>query len=212
MKQGHNRKFFTIILIFFITMIAIALFNRLTRESISNSATFISAIIGVIAIWYQMKKDADIAKAEFILTLNSNFQDNENIIYIYSKLKEIRDGSNYKFTPEDGRKMGEYIMFFQTIYFMVVEGVIDIRMIDRLFANKFFLFMNNCYVQTYQLKYTSINKPILELYCLWVNYREKNHLPMLYPECMPDKTEKMGSYFLRKKKKLMLKDGIVVDY
>ncbi len=212
MKLGHNRKFFTVILIFFITMISIALFNRLTKESISNSATFISAIIGVIAIWYQMKKDADIAKAEFILTLNSNFQDNQNIIYIYSKLKEKRDGIDYQFSDEDGRKMGEYIMFFQTIYFMVIEGVIDIRMIDRLFANKFFLFMNNCDVQTYQLKYTSINKPILELYCLWVNYRVKNDLPMLYPECMPDKTDIMKSYFLIKKKKLTVNHDKVVDY
>ncbi len=209
MKLGHNRKFFTIILIFF-TMIAIALFNRLTKESISNSATFISAIIGIVAIWYQMKKDADISKAEFILTLNSNFQDNENIIYIYSKLKEKRDGSDYQFTPEDGRKMGEYIMFFQTTYFMVVEGVIDIRMIDRLFANKFFLFMNNRDVQSYQLKYTSINKPILELYCLWINYRVRNNLPMLYPESMPHKT--MNQYFLTGKKKLALNDAMVVDY
>ncbi len=210
MKHGSNRKFFTIILIFFIMMLAIVLFNRLTRESVSNSATFISAIIGVVAIWYQMKKDADISKAEFILTLNSNFQDNDNIIYIYTKLKEKRDGNNVIFTPEDGRKMGEYIMFFQTTYFMVVEGVIDIRMIDRLFANKFFLFMNNRDVQEFQLKYTSINKPILELYCLWINYRVKNDLPLLYPEHMPQNT--MSKYFLKDKKKLALNDALVVDY
>jgi hypothetical protein len=209
LKLGHNRKFFTIILIFFI-MLAIALFNRLTKESISNSATFITAIIGVIAIWCQMKKDADISKAEFILTLNSNFQDNSNIIYIYTRLKEKRDGNNVNFTPEDGRKMGEYIMFFQTTYFMVIEGVIDIRMIDRLFANKFFLFMNNRDVQEYQLKYTSINKPILEFYCLWINYRAKNGLPLLYPEHMPHKT--MSKYFLTDKKKLALNDTMVVEY
>ncbi len=210
MKLGHSRKFFTIVLIFFIMMISIALFNRLTRESISNSATFITAIIGVVAIWYQMKKDADISKAEFILTLNSNFQDNENIIYIYSRLKEKRDGTNVIFTPEDGRKMGEYIMFFQTIYFMVNEGVIDISMVDRLFANKFFLFMNNCDVQEYQLKYTSINKPILELYCLWFNYRVKQNLPLLYSEHMPHKT--MEKYFVTGKKKLSLNDAMLVDY
>ncbi len=210
MKLGHNRKFFTIVLIFFIMMIAIALFNRITKESISNSASFITAVIGVIAIWYQMKKDADISKAEFILTLNTNFQDNENIIYIYSKLKERRDGNDITFTPEDGRKMGEYIMFFQTIYFMVMEGVIDIRMIDRLFANKFFLFMNNRDVQEFQLKYTSINKPILELYCLWINYRKKENLPMLYPEHIPHKT--MDKYFLTNKKKLTLNDAMIVDY
>ena len=211
MKLGHNRKFFTIILISFIMMISIALFNRLTKESISNSATFITAIIGVVAIWYQMKKDADISKAEFILTLNSNFQDNDNIIYIYSRLKEKRDGADIAFTAEDGRKMGEYIMFFQTIYFMVIENVIDIRMIDRLFANKFFLFINNREVQEYQLKYTSINKPVLELYCLWYNYRMKNNLPLLYPEHMPHKT--MSQYFLEdKKKKVKLNEAMVVNY
>lgn len=210
MKLRHNRNFFTIVLTVFIMMLAIVLFNRLTKESVSNSATFISAIIGVVAIWYQMKKDADISKAEFILTLNSNFHDNDNIIYIYTKLKEKRDGNNVIFTPEDGRKMGEYIMFFQTTYFMVVEGVIDIRMIDRLFANKFFLFMNNRDVQEFQLKYTSINKPILELYCLWINYRVKNNLPLLYPEHMPHST--MSQYFLKVKKKLALNDAIVVDY
>jgi hypothetical protein len=184
--------------------------NRLTRESISSSASFITAVIGVIAIWYQMKKDADISKAEFILTLNSNFQDNDNIIYIYSKLKERRDGNAVAITPEDGRKMGEYIMFFQTMYFMIDEGVIDIRMIDRLFSNKFFLFMNNLDVQEYQLKYTSINKPILELYCLWINYRTKNDLPLLYPEHMPHKV--MKEFFVLHKNKLTLNHSMVVNY
>lgn len=210
MKLGHNRKFFTIVLIFFLMMISIALFNRLTKESISDSAAFITAVIGVVAIWYQMKKDADISKAEFILTLNCNFQDNDNISYIYTKLKEKRDGTNYSFTEEDGRKMGEYIMFFQTMYFMIDEGVIDIRMIDRLFSNKFFLFMNNPDVQKYQLKYTTINKPILELYCLWINYRRRNDMPLLYPEHMPHET--MAKYFIDSKNKVKLNEAVIVSY
>ncbi len=210
MKQRHSRKFLTIVLIFIIMMVTIALFNRFTQESISNSASFTTAVIGVIAIWYQMKKDADISKAEFILTLNTNFQDSENIVYIYSKLKEKRDGNDITFTPEDGRKMGEYVMFFQTVYFMIIEGVIDISLIDRLFSNKFFIFMNNRDVQEYQLKFSSINQPILELYCLWINYRIKYNLPMLYPEHMPHKT--MAQYFLTKNKKIRLNDSMMVNY
>lgn len=210
MKKSHNPIVFNIILVLFIQMISIILFNRLTKESISNSASFITAIIGVLAIWYQMKKDADISKAEFILTLNSNFQDNENIVYIYSKLKEKRDGNDVAFTVEDGRKMGEYVMFFQTLYFLICEGVMSISMIDRLFSNKFFLFMNNLDVQEYQLKYTSINKPILELYCLWINYRIKNDLPLLYPDHMPHKM--MKDYFLMHNKKLALNNAMIVGY
>jgi len=210
MKLGHNRKFFTIVFIFLLTMISIALFNRLTKESISDSAAFIAAVIGVVAIWYQMKKDADISKAEFILTLNCNFQDNDNISYIYTTLKEKRDGKDVSFSEDDGRKMGEYIMFFQTMYFMIDEGVIDIRMIDRLFANKFFLFMHNPDVQKYQLIYTTINKPILELYCIWYNYRIKNDLPILYPEYMPHKT--MDKHFTEVNKKIKLNDAMIVTY
>jgi hypothetical protein len=151
-----------------------------------------------------MKKDADISMAEFILTLNSNFQGNDNINYIYSMLKEKRDGNNVSFTVEDGRRMGEYIMFFQTLYYLIIEGVVQIEMIDRLFANKFFLFMNNLDVQKYQLTYTAINKPVLDLYCLWINYRNKNKMPLLYPTHMPHVT--MENYFITHRKKLLLND------
>lgn len=180
MKNRRN-TLLIIVLIVFIPM-SISLISVYFKESISNSVTVVTAIIGAVAIWYQLKKDHDISKADFIFSLNNTFHENNNIEYIYTKLKQYRDLEDITFTEEDGRKMGDYIMYFEIMNYLIDQRIVTIEMVNKLFANKFFIFVNNPDVQKYQLIYSAINAPILELYSKWYNYRLSHKDCLLYAE------------------------------
>lgn len=197
--------------IIFIFILILILLFMYRSESISEDITVLTAIFGAIAIWYQLRKDQQIATAEFIVTLNNTFNDNDKIIYIYDRLKALRDNSVVDgFTSEDGRKMGDYIMFFQIIDYLLDERIIKIDMIDKLFANKFFIFVNNLDVQKYQLKYNAINSHVFELYVRWFNYRRDNKLPLLYSKHQFHLN--MPEYFESGSTTLKLKKDFFINY
>ncbi|MFP4287579.1 MAG: hypothetical protein ACLFRI_07820 [Candidatus Izemoplasmataceae bacterium] len=174
MKKIRNNTITIILLILFIILISYVLKDFLD-ERFAQMITLSTAVFGVIAVIYQLNKDHKITNAEFIYNLNNTFSENEDIDYIYKKLKKIRDHLESHLTEDDGRLMGDYIMFFEIMDYLVTEKMIAIDMVDEIFANKFFLFINNLDVQNYQLKYTEINMPIIRLYTKWVNYRIKKY-------------------------------------
>ena len=165
-----------------IVIVILLLTQKYLGDSLSEIITIITAVFGVVSILYQLRKDYQISKAEFIYSLNDSFSNNSEIAYIYMLLKKFRDNGKQEINEDDGRRMGDYIMFFEIMGYLLEEKMITLDLMDKIFANKFFLFMNNPDVQKYQLSYSEINKPILELYCMWYNYRIKNERRELYPK------------------------------
>ncbi|OEF98373.1 hypothetical protein [Desulfuribacillus alkaliarsenatis] len=178
MKISRHTVYFIATILVLIAIILLAKIHF--DDTISELATILTALFAGVAIFYQLRKDYQLSKAEFIYSLNDTFSNNQEITYIYKKLKEYRDKEGIEFTEDDGRRMGDYVMYFEIMGYLVEEGLITIELADRIFANKFFIFMHNPYVHKYQLKYSEINKPILELYCKWYNYRVKAGLNVLY--------------------------------
>ena len=176
----NNKHTFQIIASVVILVVLIYFSQTYFGDEISELITILTAIAGVIAILYQLRKDYTITKAGFIYSLNDTFSNNSEIVYIYKLLKEYRDKESIVFTEDDGRRMGDYIMYFEIMGYLLDEDMVTIQMVDKIFSNKFFLFVNNPYTQKYQLKYSRINKPILELYCTWSNYRLKTGQKELY--------------------------------
>ena len=176
-----NRHDFKLVMTVFIVIIVLFLAQNYTGLGLEKVITLSAAALGGFAILYQLKKDYQISKAEFIYNLNDTFSNNQEIAYIYMKLKCFRDKEDVEFTADDGRRMGDYIMFFYILGYLIDENMINMDMVDRIFSNKFFLFMNNPHVQKHQLIYSEINRPILELYCQWYNYRIKKKRGELYP-------------------------------
>jgi len=162
---------------------------------VNNLITIITAVLGFLAIIYQLRMDHKIKRAEFIYSLNDTFSSDEDIKHIYMKLKASRT-SEFIFSEEDGRKMGNYTMFFLILNYLEKQDLIEIQMIDSIFSNKFFIFCNNKYVQKYQLEYTELNYEIIDLYQKWYNYRVKKRSIELYPK---DSFSKYKKFFTRKK-------------
>lgn len=175
-----NRHDFKLVFIVLLVIVVLIMAQNFFGDTLEQIITLVTAALGGFAILYQLRKDHQISKAEFIYNLNDTFGNNTEIAYIYSKLKLYRDNDQIEFSPEDGRRMGDYIMFFYILGYLVEENMIGLELVDKIFANKFFIFMNNPYVQNYQLVYSEINRPILELYGIWYNHRLRNNKKELY--------------------------------
>lgn len=165
-----NNRYFQLLLIV-VVMVIIIVVSWTATPAVSDMITIATAILGFLIILVQLNRDHKIKKAEFIYNLNENFSDDDDIHQIYMKLKEYRDDKNVEFTPADGRLMGNYVMFFMILEYLLSEGLVTLHMIDSIFANKFFIFCNNPYVYKYQTKELKINYPLLRLYEKWYNFR-----------------------------------------
>lgn len=176
-----NNRYFQILLII-VVMAIIIVVSWTATPAISDMITIATAILGFLIILVQLNRDHKIKKAEFIYNLNENFSNDEDIHQIYMKLKEYRDDKSVLFTPADGRLMGNYVMFFMILEYLLSEGLVTLQMIDSIFANKFFIFCNNPHVYLYQTKEIKINYPLLRLYEKWYNYRLNKNEVELFKE------------------------------
>ena len=129
----------------------------------------LTAVVGAIAIWFQMKRARDIAEGEFITTLNESFLANGDVKGLYRKFIE-----GAALSADDQTAIVEYLTFFETIYLLLERDVIDIKLIDDLFRYRFFIAVTNTFVQDLELLpdaryYTNV----YALDDLWTRYRIK---------------------------------------
>lgn len=176
-----RRSTLSLLVIVVVAIVAIFVVKRTMDSVYGDSLEIAIAVIGAALVIYQLSKDHQITKAEFIYNLNQSFSENKHIKDIYDKLKKDRD-ETYKFTKEDGRKMGDYVMFFQIMEYLIANGLISMDMVDHIFANKFFIFMHHQKTWEYQTQYDGINQPLINLYVRWYNFRVHKNLNILYDE------------------------------
>lgn len=197
--------------IFYFITISISLiifFVFVLKSTLLTAIATTTPIVGIYAIWVQIKKDADIVKAQFIYNLNLSFSDNVKITKIYNKLKEFRDDETVKFTEVEGREMGDYIMFFETMNYLVEDSVVSIKIINQLFSSRFFIMANNPFVQEYQLSSVEYTEPIFKLYSKWYNHKKKLNHDIPYNKYSLE--EAFPSNFERNRKgKLIFKRGCI---
>lgn len=182
----------TLVTLFIIIGVAIAviLIAQRATQDVQDKITIYTAVFGLIAILYQLRSDHKIKRAEFIYSLNDSFNDDKDIATSYKLLKSIR-GTDQDLDKEQCSEMGTYIMFFMVLNYLVTQRLVSMKMIDKIFSNKFFLLCNNKDVQTHQLEETHINYPIMELYEKWYNYRLVYTDELLYEKHCYSNNEKI---------------------
>jgi hypothetical protein len=128
-----------------------------------------TAIVGAIAIWFEMKRTKDMAEGEFVLTLNNSFSSNEDLKVLFGKLV-----NGAELTEEERPAIVEYLTFFETVYILITRNVVEIKIINDLFAYRFFMAVNNKYVQELELiSDCQYYRNIYKLDRLWLEYRMK---------------------------------------
>ena len=121
-------------------------------SDVATVITTITAIVGAFAIWFQMKRERDIKEAEFIMSYNTSFIENDELGKLEQELE------NYRKIVESGKKVKEmpvivreenrhavinFLVYHEALATFVKNGVLNMSHIDDLFAYRFFLIMNN---------------------------------------------------------------------
>ena len=152
-------------------------FKQTVSPYISTLAN-LTAAGGVIALFFQFKREGDLNEADFILRINTEFITNESIVRIYKMLEESKaDGQKENpFTKDDIIDMANYLTYFEPFYSLVRRKIVKIESIDPILSYRFFLAVNNKYMQ--EMLLCAENKEIAweatyKLHNHWSKYREK---------------------------------------
>jgi hypothetical protein len=176
MKSRRKMTWIMAILIIITSMLVVFGDRYLDISSIETKVATITAIIGSIALWYQLKREKDFAEAQYILNLNEAFSGNDNIKKIYQKLVRYQDTKEIQFTIEDKNNLMEYISFFSPIANLVQRGILSYETINGFLSFRFFSVMNNPEVQEIAIIPQSEHIGIIfDLYDGWLKYREKQN-------------------------------------
>ena len=122
----------------------------MTLQDASNIADIIMTVLTIAAIVYaalQIRHAKDSLKAQLINSLEGEFKD---YYKTYHKLLPGRAWSNDKEGPSTDEELNEieaYLEFFEKIKLLIDGGSIDISTIDKMFAFRFFLIINNSHAQ-----------------------------------------------------------------
>lgn len=158
-------------------------------EFIDNTLNLLSIIlnaVGVLFIAIQLYDTKKIQEAEFIVELNQAFVSNPNYAKMYSKL-EKNDQTKEKIKL-DMIEISNYLTFFETIYILLVDGVITLSILDDLFSYRFFLAIHNETVQKMKLVNSPSNfRNIFLLEKIWMKYRQDNGLKIYKEELSLEK-------------------------
>jgi hypothetical protein len=147
-------------------------------EVVGAIASTVNAIASLVAISFvaiQLKSSNRIAQAQLINELERDIAA-DTYVYVALESKECKDLD--KLTDEQRIGVLKCISFFERVHLILETKVVDIEVIDRTFAGRFFI--NNPKVQEI-MNTTEIN-PFMEstrdLYHKWYVYRKEKGLPL----------------------------------
>ena len=178
----RNKGTFITLLIVLLILFATSLLVRNTDISggygtVRDMIGSVTAIIGVTAIWYQLKREKDLTEAEFIINLNNTFTTNTDIKYIYNKIEGSKNQEEDPFTDEDMIRVVDYLTFFEIMSNLIQRKVLNLDMINDLFAYRFFAAVHNPHIQKREIiKDAVYYKNLYILHSQWIKYRKKNKL------------------------------------
>ena len=166
----------------------IALFVEQGRSSISELVTTITAIIGVFAIWFQLKKERDLNEAQFIMDYNNSFITNSELVAIESRLEAFRKTGELIIDDSNRQAFINYLVYNEALAALVFRKVLTLDVIDDLFSYRFFLAMNNPVLQKEEIiPEAEYYKGSIKLYKKWIAYKKKNRLPVVLEEYRLDR-------------------------
>jgi hypothetical protein len=129
----------------------------------------IAAIIGLLAIWYQLKKNKEINDAQFVIEIFEQFR-SHNLLFSRLNPFEERDEN---FSKEDKSRIVSLLGFYESIYYLINKNVISWDTVNNSFGYTFFSLVHHEYVQESELaSYGEYYRTIFKLHKIWVKYRK----------------------------------------
>ena len=191
-----------VILIIMCVGISVGFFFDDIGVIISNVVTALTAIISAIAVYVQMKKEAQITQAEFLLEFSKVFYSYEGAPKLEEKIDRAMEKNEiYKYTTKDYELVNDYMIWLSALASMVENKTLSIKIIDSIYNYRFFTVVNNPYVQKHELiPFAQFYKSIYILHDEWVRYRKKHGKKILFEEYELSKQENYAEIVKRLKK------------
>lgn len=124
-----------------------------------NIVTAFTAILGVVGVVVTLKRNRDIEEAQFTLELSNSFVNSKDFYDVYDFWDKYNSETSFKAMIEKDKKIlpqiisltYKYLDFFEPLYILIVDKIIDVSVMSRLFEYRFCLIVNNWAVQRYVL-------------------------------------------------------------
>lgn len=148
-------------------------------NEISDIGTIISsivAIISLIAIWYQLKKQKDIAEAEFVFSILEAFTTHKDFIEKINPYNKRDKTLDHTYKGE----IVSFLGFYESLFYLIEKKVITLDFVNNSFGYSFFSLVHNEYVQETEIEpFKEYYSSIFKLYTLLYDFRTKNSLEII---------------------------------
>lgn len=168
---------------------------------ISALVASFSTMLGIFTIYSQIEKDKRVSSSRFLVDLNDSIMSFESTRNVYKKLLDLEnkkyDRKLYeKAFKTDGDKYDllSYFGFFENLQFFLEKKIIKISEVNDLFSKRFFIAINNPYVQEEISKNAESWTNIYKLYKTFVTYKNDKNIKIPYKQYALSKTKEYLKY------------------
>lgn len=166
---------FSSIILVILSMASIYYFHTGDEASVGIFSLAVT-LIGTIFIAVELKNGQDVTCSEMLINLNNYFHDSDRLMKVYQVLEECEMKGEYsdeKWKDVSSVEVAQYCTFFENLYMLHRHHIANIEDLDDLFGYRFFLFMNNPYIQEHYLLPTSSSYvQLFELCQIWIRHRK----------------------------------------
>lgn len=161
---------FSSIILVILSMASIYYFHTGDEASVGIFSLAVT-LIGTIFIAVELKNGQDVTCSEMLINLNNYFHDSDRLMKVYQVLEDSEiegDYSDERWKDVSSVEVAQYCTFFENLYMLYRHHIANIEDLDDLFGYRFFLFMNNPYIQEHYLLPTSSSYvQLFELCQIW---------------------------------------------
>lgn len=151
-------------------------------EKLSTIVATAVAAMGIFGVWFQLRKEATIKEAEFLMNFNFAFITTDKFVQIEHMLEtSYKTGKSLELPDEKRQDLIDYLVYLESLVPLVINKMVRLSVIDDLFGYRYFIAVNNKDVQALELG-TEADAPFYrgcyKLYPIWKKYRLKKNLPI----------------------------------
>lgn len=178
--RHDNKIVLTVILLIIILILlclCLVMWFRTGEEASVGIFSLAITLLGTIFIAVELKNGQNVTCSDMLIDLNNYFHDSDRLMKVYEVLEcheTDREACAGLWKDVKSIEVAHYCTFFENLYLLYRNDVAAIEDLDDLFGYRFFIFVNNPYIQeNYILPTSSSYVQIFKLYEAWIKYRKK---------------------------------------
>lgn len=199
-KNTLHRLIIILTIIFIIVSCSVitGLFH-LGDEAAVGLFSLAATLVGTVFIAIELQNSQVVTCCDMLIDQNNYFHDNDHLMKVYSILEESpASGYNENLWKDvQPTDIACYCTFFENLYLLYRNKIARIEDLDDLFGYRFFVFVNNPFVQEHHILPTSSSyNEIFRLYAAWSKFRRQKGTSIPRAEYAFSPAYLEGEYFL----------------